>query len=360
MKRKLIVFAGMGFALGIAHAQTNVTIYGTVDTGFIKESGSDVRMDENNANVIGFRGTEELGSGLRATFQLERQFQLPDGTNKDTYSLDDSISRALGNRRQTIDWTGAANVGLEGPWGWVRLGRVNEMSSEFFTELDPFLQAATGSALAKYNLLRSEQLSNTVRYDSPEFAGFVVGLTYTLSADDHKKPVGVNSDIYNAGFGGSLRYSNGPVSLMTNYNRQADSNKSFVWNIGGAYTLGDWRFSAGYQGSQLKNLSLIPDLDLGVDTPINQKEWLLGVQYHIGQGTITASYNRASVDKTAHDGDVNKYALGYTYDLSKRTQLYGMVSYTDSDNSFVGSIYNNNGAERESVTGVQVGITHSF
>lgn len=68
----------------------------------------------------------------------------------------------------------------------------------------------------------------------------------------------------------------------------------------------------------------------------------------------------ASVDKTAHDGDVNKYALGYTYDLSKRTQLYGMVSYTDSDNSFVGSIYNNNGAERESVTGVQVGITHSF
>ena len=234
------------------------------------------------------------------------------------------------------------------------------MSSEFFTELDPFLQAATGSALAKYNLLRSEQLSNTVRYDSPEFAGFVVGLTYTLSADDHKKPVGVNSDIYNAGFGGSLRYSNGPVSLMTNYNRQADSNKSFVWNIGGAYTLGDWRFSAGYQGSQLKNLSLIPDLDLGVDTPINQKEWLLGVQYHIGQGTINASYNRASVDKTAHDGDVNKYALGYTYDLSKRTQLYGMVSYTDSDNSFVGSIYNNNGAERESVTGVQVGITHSF
>ena len=170
--------------------------------------------------------------------------------------------RDSGNRGQTIDWTGAANVGLEGPWGWVRLGRVNEMSSEFFTELDPFLQAATGSALAKYNLLRSEQLSNTVRYDSPEFAGFVVGLTYTLSADDHKKPVGVNSDIYNAGFGGSLRYSNGPVSLMTNYNRQADSNKSFVWNIGGAYTLGDWRFSAGYQGSQLKNLSLIPDLDV--------------------------------------------------------------------------------------------------
>lgn len=81
---------------------------------------------------------------------------------------------------------------------------------------------------------------------------------------------------------------------------------------------------------------------------------------HRGRGTVNASYNRAPVDKTAHDGDVDKYAPGYTCDLSKRTQLYGMVSYTDSDNSFVGSIYNNNGAKRESVTGVQFGITHSF
>lgn len=209
-------------------------------------------MDESAANLIGVRGSEELANGIKATFQLERQFQLPDGTNKETYSLDDSISRALGNRGQTIDWTGAANVGLEGPWGWVRLGRVNEMSSEFFTELDPFLQAATGSALAKYNLLRSEQLSNTVRYDSPEFAGFVVGLTYTLSADDHKKPVGVNSDIYNAGFRRLAALQQWTCFAVTNYNRSADSNKSFVWNIGGAYTLGDWRFSAGYQGSQLK------------------------------------------------------------------------------------------------------------
>ena len=250
MKRKLMVFAGMGFALGIAHAQTNVTIYGTVDTGFIKESGSDLRMDENAANVIGFRGTEELG----------RQFQLFDGTNKDTYSLDDSISRALGNRGKTIDWTGAANVGLQGNWGAVRLGRVNEMSVEYYTEVDPFLQGSTGSSLAKYSLLRSEQLSNTIRYDSPSWSGFGFGLTYTLGADDHDRSIG--RDIFNDGFGVSLRYENGPLFLTGNFSRQADSDRSYVWNLGGAWDFDPVRLSLGYQKSNLKDLSVL-NLDDG-------------------------------------------------------------------------------------------------
>lgn len=355
MKRKLIVFAGMGFALGIAHAQTNVTIYGTVDTGFIKESGSDVRMDENNANVIGFRGTEELGSGLRATFQLERQFQLPDGTNKDTYSLDDSISRALGNRRQTIDWTGAANVGLEGNWGAFRLGRVNEMSVEYYTDIDPFLQGSTGSALAKYSLLRSEQLSNTIRYDSPLFSGVRFGLTYTLGADDHDRPV--SRDIFNDGFGVSLRYENGPLFLTGNFSRQADSDRSYVWNLGGAWDFDPVRLSLGYQKSHLKDLSVL-NLD-DIDSPLTQKTWLLGLQYKVGAGTVNASYNRATVDGTVH-GNANKYALGYTYDLSKRTSLYAVVSYLDSDNGYVASLNNDMGTDNTSITGVQFGMTHNF
>lgn len=356
MKRKLIVFAGMGFVLGIAHAQTSVTIYGTVDTGFVKESGSDVRMDENAANVIGFRGTEELGSGLRATFQLERQFQLPDGTNKDTYSLDDSISRALGNRGQTIDWTGAANVGLEGNWGAVRLGRVNEMSVEYYTEVDPFLQGSTGSALAKYSLLRSEQLSNTIRYDSPVFSGVRFGLTYTLGADDRDRAI--SRDIFNDGVGVSLGYENGPLFLTGNFSRQADSDRSYVWNLGGAWDFDPVRLSLGYQKSSLKDLSVL-NLD-DIDSSVTQKTWLVGLQYKVGAGTVNASYNRATVGGTAHNGSASKYALGYTYDLSKRTSLYAVVSYLDSDNGYVASLNNDMGSENTSITGVQFGMTHNF
>lgn len=106
MFKRMIAFSALGVLMS-AQAQTNVIIYGTVDTGFVKETGSSTRMDESAANLIGVRGSEELANGIKATFQLERQFQLPDGTNKETYSLDDSISRALANRGQTIDWTGA-------------------------------------------------------------------------------------------------------------------------------------------------------------------------------------------------------------------------------------------------------------
>ena len=80
MKKTLIALAVLGACTGAAHAQTNVTIYGLVDTGLIKESGSDVRMGGNEDSRIGFKGTEDLGSGLKATFQLERRFNLNNGT----------------------------------------------------------------------------------------------------------------------------------------------------------------------------------------------------------------------------------------------------------------------------------------
>ena len=79
MKKTLIALAVLGAAAGVAHAQSNVTIYGIVDTGFIKESGSDIKMGENVNNRIGFRGVEDLGSGQKATFELEKRFELADG-----------------------------------------------------------------------------------------------------------------------------------------------------------------------------------------------------------------------------------------------------------------------------------------
>ncbi len=356
MQQKFMVFAGMALAMGMAHSQTSVTIYGTVDTGFVRESGSDVRMDENAANVIGLSGTEELGSGVRVAFQLERQFQLFDGTNKDTYSLDDSISKALGNRGKTVDWTGAANVGLAGNWGGVRLGRVNDMSVEYYTEIDPFLQGSTGSSLAKYSLLRSEQLSNTIRYDSPEWSGVQFGLTYTLGANDRGRHTG--RDIFNDGFGVSLRYDNGPLFLTGNVSRQADSDRSWVWNVGGMWDFHPIHVSLGYQESRLKDLSVL-NMD-GIDSPVRQKTWLAGLQYKVGAGTVNASYNRAFVDGTAHDGSASKYAIGYTFDLSKRTSLYAVVSYLDSDNGYVAGLNNDMGSENTSITGIQFGMTHHF
>ena len=96
-KKLLVTLMAMGLA-GIAHAQTNVTIYGIVDNGFIKETGSDITMGQNVLNRIGFKGSEDLGRGYKATFQLEKRFTLNDGAPTG------------------VEWDGAANVGIAGPF----------------------------------------------------------------------------------------------------------------------------------------------------------------------------------------------------------------------------------------------------
>lgn len=93
MKRNLLALALLASLAGTAFAQSNVTIYGIVDNGFIKETGSDITMGQNVLNRIGFKGSEDLGRGYKATFQLEKRFTLNDGAPTG------------------VEWDGAANVG---------------------------------------------------------------------------------------------------------------------------------------------------------------------------------------------------------------------------------------------------------
>ena len=360
MKKTLIALAVLGTCAGAAYAQTNVTIYGTVDTGLIKETGSDVRMGSNEDSRIGFKGTEELGSGMKATFQLERRFSLNNGTK---FSGNDALDILQGedpDGEDGVEWQGAANVGLQGEaWGAVRLGRVNDIAIENFGTLDPFAYYGVGSAMGGYNILYSEELANTIRYDSPSWAGFGINLSYTLGHETHGAENRIYDDYGNDGFGIGLKYDNGPLMLTANYDRLADSDKSWLWNAGGAYTYQGFKVSVGYQSTKVKSAAAYVLAD--VDSEIDQKDWLVGLQYNTGPHTVKFSYNRGEVEShTEYDGKANKYSLGYTYDMSKRTSLYAMVAYTDSDNDSVGEIYNSNGVADDSVTGVQIGITHNF
>ncbi len=65
MKKTLIAAGLFSLLPAVAPAQTNINIYGVLDTGLVKESGSDVRMGDYMASRIGFRGTEDLGNGLK-------------------------------------------------------------------------------------------------------------------------------------------------------------------------------------------------------------------------------------------------------------------------------------------------------
>ena len=361
MKKTLIALAVLGAAAGVAHAQSNVTIYGIVDTGFIKQTGKDVRMGENVNNRIGFRGVEDLGSGLKATFELEKRFDLNDG------ALRESNGANIGDKK-TTDWDGAANVGLKGDaWGAVRLGRVNELSTETIRKMDPFYQYGVGGMIESTQ--RDARISNTVRYDSPNWSGFHFGASYSLGGNTKNqaadsamgKVVADGAD--NDGYALSLGYDNGPLALVGNWNRAADSNKSYNWNLGAAYKFGPARVSLAYEQTKDKGWWLGDDAATKGRYPAStQKNWLLGLEWTLGPGRLNASvqYDRVS-DVANWDGDTKKlwkYGIGYTYNLSKRTSLYGNVAYTKYDDELMGKFYN--AGERDSVTGVQVGITHKF
>ncbi|MGN0918817.1 MAG: porin, partial [Oxalobacter sp.] len=133
MRKTLLSTLVLGLLAGTACAQTNVTIYGQVDTGIMKETGSDTRMGNNENSLIGFKGTEDLGSGTKAVFRLEQRFNGNDGTK---YSDNNALDKLQGS--DGAEWQGAAYVGLaDDSLGTVTLGRVNDIAIENYGAVDP-------------------------------------------------------------------------------------------------------------------------------------------------------------------------------------------------------------------------------
>ena len=381
MKKTLIALAVLGAAAGVAHAQSNVTIYGIVDTGFIKKSGQDVYMGENVNNRLGFRGVEDLGSGMKATFELERRFNLNNGSSKEKHVKQ-------GTKYQ--DWDGLANVGLKGDaWGAVRLGVVNELTTETIRKFDPFYQYGVAGMIE--GTQRSRAIEDTIRYDSPNWNGFYFGATYSLgqntdpdsakwtgTVDENNQPVETpvwqakteGNGYDNDGYGIMLGYDNGPLALVGNWSRLADSKDSSVWNLGAAYRFGDAKVELLYQQTKDKGWykGEVADWKTAAEAgryrdvnELKEKQWLLGLEWKLGPGRLNASAQWMEVEAEGgvhvSDKDIYKYGIGYTYNLSKRTDIYGMIAYTDYDDEEVAAVF---GDAEDSVTAVQVGITHKF
>lgn len=339
MKKTLIALAVLGATAGVAHAQSNVTIYGIVDTGFVKQSGSKIVMDEKVNNRLGFRGVEDLGGGLKATFELEKRFDLFNGATR---------GEAVGNDGLGSEFDGASNVGLASRWGAVRFGRVNELATESYRTLDPFNQYGVAGMFE--TPLRSARISSTTRYDSPNFSGFSFGGSYTLKNQNDGVNDGELNSISNDGWGVSGKYANGPLVVVANYNKAVNTGGSYNWNVGGAYAFGPLKVSLGYEDTTVKNAA-VGDGGVGDEQTV-----LVGLSYKLGAGTVNGSYNYRKSEYDAFPGDQkdHKYALGYTHDVSKRTSVYLDLSYTDLDS---GSPYF--GGD-DSIEAIQIGITHKF
>lgn len=207
IKRYLLgVLAACAFS---AQAQSSVTIYGILDAGFTHiddESGRSRTLladGVNYGNRLGFRGTEDLGGGLRALFNLEMGFSLRTG------ALGQG-GRAFGRQ----SWVGLSDARL----GTLTAGRQYDFVREYLT---PYNYGGFASVYAghqgDYDRISGKQMDNAVKYTSPSFGGVTFGGMYAFGeqpGDFHRKSA------FSLGAG----YKSGPLSVGAAYVRLNDVN----------------------------------------------------------------------------------------------------------------------------------------
>ena len=322
MNKTLCSLAVMTTLCGMAHAQSNVTLYGLLDTGLVKETGSDLNMSQWNSSRISFKGTEDLGNGYQATFQLEKRYFVNNGTINGT------------------EWEGASNVGLSGPFGSVRLGRVNELETESFRRLDPFNEEGIASMLL--STLHFNRISNTIRYDSPVYRNFSVNASYTLGTNTDRdsrdsygnllKTNGADND----GFAVSLNYDNGPILLLANFSRLSDSDNSFIWSLGGQYRFGPFKTSLGYEQTRDNGWkphatgSSYANKYEGVRS--RQDNYILSGEYATGPHKVAAAFNYMKIRDIRRESAVRTTACFWATMIPAMPANTASVIFTASPN----------------------------
>ncbi len=336
MKKSLLALAVLGAFAGAASAQTNVTIYGVADAGisrFDNGSATTTRLDSGiqSGSRIGFRGTEDLGGGLSAIFTLENGFNIDDGTLGQG-------GRLFGRQ---------AFVGLSSTTaGAIKFGRQYNPIRSAVEGVDPFGLGLAGNAANVFNVY-GDRTDNTVNYTSPNWAGLNGQLAYSFGEVAGSNSIGRS-------FGASLGYTAGPLNLILAYHDQnlvaagADAGNANTVFLGGTYDFGILKLHGAYARNDGESAT-------GAST-IDRDEAMLGVSAPLGAGRILASWINRS-DDLAANRDADQYAIGYTYDLSKRTNLY--TSYARVSNDGAAQLGGASAAGRDPSI-FNVGIRHRF
>lgn len=375
MKKALQSIVLLGAATGAAQAATSVTLYGLVDAGigytqtkvtqdatdYAPRSWSKVRdvgMVNGilNGNRWGLKGTEDLGNGTSAIFQLESGFDLGNGKSAQG-------GRLFGRK---------AIVGLSGDsWGTLTLGRQYNVADDVVSGIDPFGTGVlfAGATDGAFGDSLSARMDNSFKYMSPEFGGFKFGLAYSGTHRKETSDDGVvesekrdTSNWISTGLG----YANGPIEAGLSYDRfrtdirtvsnvsgqsVKSTSSTHMWNLLGAYDFEVVKLHLGYgqirgaaanvagvtgvglNGTLAGFTELATGLNYTQTNGFRQQAWLAGLSAPVGDsGTVLFSYqgNTSKNKADAFDGikgKLNIFSLGYVQGLSKRTRVYAAASY---------------------------------
>lgn len=335
MKKTLIAFAALSAIAGVAQAQSTVTLYGVADAFFGQKStttnvaGVGTKVNQtvvdsggHNGSRWGLKGSEDLGGGLKAVFQLESGFTIDNGAS--------AQNGALFSRQ--------AFVGLSGGFGAVTMGRQYTAydalrSATNNTNDAAFATTGTvwGTGVADY----TSRVNNSIAYTSPSFSGFSGAAVVSLGEDKTAAASASRNTSLN------LMYANGPILAGYAYQQEkfvGGVNSSKYHLFAGSYDFGVAKLTGAYETA--KN-----------DT-IKDKDYQLGVSAPFGAATVYAGYAHAKTTVAGASSKANGYSLMGTYDLSKRTRLYAAYNNTKNDGAAT------NGTYKTSV--LAAGIKHSF
>lgn len=351
MNKKLVAVAVAGLLAAPLAAQAqnaNVTLYGRLNIDLENVSGRQadgsnprVWRLSSNSSRLGVRGTEALGGGLSAIFQIEQ-----------------NVSGDTGNSSSSGFASRETFVGLQGNWGTFKMGK-------FLMPLDDMhpifgnVPTFTTSILSTANLWAQgpqskgtggfdARLGNSLRYDSPVWSGFnfstQIALRDSSGFADLAPPAGDNGEhtaelrhAYVAGIAGF--YNNGPLQVGTAYERnikvRGPGLSDYDWTITGAYNFGVVRPALVYE-------KISYDIATGGD--LTRNLWGISATAPIGPGVFYAFYGDASDGKGSSatgsrvggltkgsDTGSKQWELSYSYPLSKRTTVYAGYVKLDND-----------------------------
>jgi predicted porin len=356
MKKNLAAAIGVIGAFGAlaaasASAQTNVQIYGIADVGieYLTNAGGTpansenlVRMASGNlsGSRIGFRGTEDLGSGLKAIFTLENGFEI------DTGALAQG-GRLFGRN---------AFVGLQSELGALTFGRQQNALYDLMIKYDPMTFSARYSALM-HDANFTGRIDNTVKYTG-NVGGFTATALYSFGRNQDGEVPGNSRVSRNIGAG--LNYAGGPVGVGIAYDQfqgntiatAGQSSKRIM--AGASYDIGAVKLFGAYRW--------LKDEIVAAGTPaVRADVYWLGASYKAAPSVVIngAVYR---TDRKGSQADPTSFVLSTVYSLSKRTDVYGNLGLARNKAgsnlglSGVGSSI----VAGENQTGVLVGVRHRF
>ena len=323
-----------------AMAQSSVTLYGRINTTIESQklSGqSSVAGMHNNASRWGVRGTEDLGGGLKAGFVLESGFNSDTGTGS-------AKNGAMTFGRQS-------EVNLSGNFGMIRLG--NFFPESYFASADyvsmhnhdtgsssdalyqdpNWMGASVGGQGAPEGVASGLGTGNKVAYRTPSMSGFWAEGSVSM----HEKAGGTNNK---NGYDLAANYNNGPLALGAGYSYW---NSNWQASLRGLYTIGAVTFGGYYQRNDETLMG-------------TRNNFRLSAMYTMGASEFHANVGRANSWSTRSGSSATQYTLGYNYNLSKRTKVYGY--YTKVNNS-ANAIYAT-GKAGVDFSSVAVGVRHNF